>query len=368
MTNPNTDARHVADAADENTAATSATSEPAAPDSPAPASSGDDPTPAIETSETRLRITAVLSLLVALFGAGLFSVRVVEQTREASAAALEQATRAAEVRAADASERRATLAAENSQLQSELRSSSARLERLQREHARTQQQVEALDQALALAKRSATQASAAPGPEAQPIPATASVSADDAHAGGERAEPAHPPPTAASGAENDSSPQPGAPRAGAADAAATAPTLSERWNRYAALQARFTEAGLMVTLSDQALSFAPGSAALPDPRPTALTSALDEVATLLAQQPQLRVEVRGHSDSTGAAEANLQLSQERAAAVADALSEWGVARDRIRTLGRGERAPIAANNTAAGRARNRRVELVLMAETSAGDR
>lgn len=365
MTNPNTDARHVADAADENTAATSATSEPAAPDSPAPASSGDDPTPAIETSETRLRITAVLSLLVALFGAWLFSVRVVEQTREASAAALEQATRAAEVRAADASERRATLAAENSQLQSELRSSSARLERLQREHARTQQQVEALDQALALAKRSATQASAAPGPEAQPIPATASVSADDAHAGGERAEPAHPAPTVASRAENDSSPQPGAPRA---RAAATAPTLSERWNRYAALQARFTEAGLMVTLSDQALSFAPGSAALPDPRPTALTSALDEVATLLAQQPQLRVEVRGHSDSTGAAEANLQLSQERAAAVADALSEWGVARDRITTVGRGERAPIAANNTAAGRARNRRVELVLMAETSAGDR
>jgi len=69
------------------------------------------------------------------------------------------------------------------------------------------------------------------------------------------------------------------------------------------------------------------------------------------------VQVIGHTDSQGEAEANRALSQRRADAVKAALAQAGFDRERIRAEGQGEDVPVADNTTAAGRARNRRVEI-----------
>ena len=71
------------------------------------------------------------------------------------------------------------------------------------------------------------------------------------------------------------------------------------------------------------------------------------------------VQVLGHTDSQGEAEANRALSQRRADAVQAALVAAGIGRARTRADGRGEDAPVADNLTAAGRAQNRRVEIVV---------
>lgn len=87
-------------------------------------------------------------------------------------------------------------------------------------------------------------------------------------------------------------------------------------------------------------------------------AALDQAATLLRQQPALRLSVVGHTDNTGDAGANQQLSAARAEAVRQALVERGIAADRLSAQGVGSMAPVASNDTPDGRARNRRVELV----------
>ncbi len=87
--------------------------------------------------------------------------------------------------------------------------------------------------------------------------------------------------------------------------------------------------------------------------------ALAEVAKLLAADPALKVFVVGHTDGVGAVEANMKLSQDRAEAVVQALVKThGIAAARLRSFGNGPFAPVATNDTDAGRARNRRVELV----------
>jgi outer membrane protein OmpA-like peptidoglycan-associated protein len=92
----------------------------------------------------------------------------------------------------------------------------------------------------------------------------------------------------------------------------------------------------------------------PESRPT-----LDEMAKLLNGQPQLRVFIVGHTDSQGSYEHNMTLSRQRAEAVAAALaSSYRIARGRLYTAGLGYLAPVASNHTEAGRALNRRVELV----------
>ena len=74
---------------------------------------------------------------------------------------------------------------------------------------------------------------------------------------------------------------------------------------------------------------------------------------------ELKLEIQGHTDNVGAAAANLKLSQDRAAAVkAYLVQTFGVAADRLTTAGLGDTKPIADNATDAGRAQNRRVELV----------
>jgi OmpA-OmpF porin, OOP family len=84
---------------------------------------------------------------------------------------------------------------------------------------------------------------------------------------------------------------------------------------------------------------------------------LAHVANSLAQNPDAVIEVRGYTDSQGAAETNRDLSQRRAIAVREVLVQMGVPSTRITAVGYGEEQPIADNATAEGRAKNRRVEL-----------
>jgi OOP family OmpA-OmpF porin len=87
--------------------------------------------------------------------------------------------------------------------------------------------------------------------------------------------------------------------------------------------------------------------------------ALDEVAKMLKANPEMKVYVVGHTDSVGTLEANMRLSEARAAAVAKVLvTEYGISAARVKGLGVGQLSPVASNKTDEGRAKNRRVELV----------
>ncbi|WP_374514467.1 OmpA family protein [Brevundimonas sp.] len=92
---------------------------------------------------------------------------------------------------------------------------------------------------------------------------------------------------------------------------------------------------------------------LPDSRPQ-----IDAVLALLRGQPDLRLAVEGHTDNTGAAAHNRALSEARARSVVAALTSAGVGADRLQPRGFGPDRPVADNQTEAGRASNRRVELV----------
>ena len=84
-----------------------------------------------------------------------------------------------------------------------------------------------------------------------------------------------------------------------------------------------------------------------------------EIAKFLRQQPTAKLYVVGHTDNVGGYDYNIALSQRRAAAVVTALgSSHGVSAARLKAAGTGPLAPVAPNETEAGRARNRRVELV----------
>lgn len=83
------------------------------------------------------------------------------------------------------------------------------------------------------------------------------------------------------------------------------------------------------------------------------------VARNLNQYPNSRIEVVGHTDNTGTAAYNADLSQRRAQSVAGILTAAGVSSGRIVAVGRGESQPIATNSTDTGRAQNRRVEILI---------
>jgi len=84
---------------------------------------------------------------------------------------------------------------------------------------------------------------------------------------------------------------------------------------------------------------------------------LDTFATSLMDNPASNVTVIGHTDSTGSDAVNNPLSLNRAASVRDYVAARGVASSRIAIEGRGSREPLVANDTAANRAKNRRVEI-----------
>jgi len=93
---------------------------------------------------------------------------------------------------------------------------------------------------------------------------------------------------------------------------------------------------------------------------------LNEVARTLASYNQTYIDVLGHTDSTGSDAYNQALSERRAQSVADYLASHGVARARMGIRGYGEAQPIATNDTEAGRAQNRRVEIKVVPVTQPG--
>ena len=111
----------------------------------------------------------------------------------------------------------------------------------------------------------------------------------------------------------------------------------------------------LVVNMPQDLLFAVDSAAL---RPD-LTRDISAIAGNLIRYPNSRIEIVGHTDNSGSAAYNQDLSQRRAVSVAEILRQSGVPSPRITAYGRGEDQPVASNLTPDGRAQNRRVEIII---------
>jgi outer membrane protein OmpA-like peptidoglycan-associated protein len=87
---------------------------------------------------------------------------------------------------------------------------------------------------------------------------------------------------------------------------------------------------------------------------------LDSVGQVLAKYADTTLRVTGHTDSTGSRAYNQTLSERRAGSVADYLVVRGVGRERVLNVGKGPDEPVATNDSAEGRAQNRRVELYVL--------
>lgn len=135
-------------------------------------------------------------------------------------------------------------------------------------------------------------------------------------------------------------------------AAAAQSQLANARQEISDLQAKQTNRGMVMTLSD--VLFDTGRATL---KPGADRD-LDRLAQALKDNPDTRVIIEGHTDSVGGDDYNMQLSEKRAEAVADALQMRGVPADRYEVKGLGKAFPVASNSTQAGRQQNRRVEIV----------
>ncbi len=104
------------------------------------------------------------------------------------------------------------------------------------------------------------------------------------------------------------------------------------------------------------LNFASGSALIEG----ASGVEVDNLAAILKAYPDVKVSIEGYTDSKGNPESNKTLSRNRAEAVSLKLKEQGIAGDRITTQGFGAANPVATNDTAEGRAQNRRIEVVIV--------
>jgi outer membrane protein OmpA-like peptidoglycan-associated protein len=113
-----------------------------------------------------------------------------------------------------------------------------------------------------------------------------------------------------------------------------------------------TENGVLVNMKSEIL-FDSGSAVLKDEA----VAQIEKVADIIAKYSDDRVRIEGHTDSTGTASKNEELSLRRADAVKRVLLGRGVKEAQVTALGMGSTKPLADNKTTAGRAKNRRVEL-----------
>jgi outer membrane protein OmpA-like peptidoglycan-associated protein len=131
-------------------------------------------------------------------------------------------------------------------------------------------------------------------------------------------------------------------------------SLLEQFNRI--LETKDTPRGLVVTMTD--VLFDTGKY---DLRPAA-REGLAKLSGIVLAHPGLNLEIEGHTDSTGGDELNQKLSEQRAEGVRDYLIEQGLNRDSLSAKGFGKTMPIASNQTAQGRQKNRRVELIVSGE------
>jgi len=146
-------------------------------------------------------------------------------------------------------------------------------------------------------------------------------------------------------------PAPAAPEAAAPAPAAAEPGTIEDMAAYLSGTGETTPHAF----SPSPLTFAFGSA-VPTPEST---KTLDEIGTLLKAHPSATIRVESHTDAIGNQEANLNLSQARAESIKNELVDRGVDGARIETAGMGQDLPAASNDTAEGRASNRRSEIVV---------
>jgi len=123
-------------------------------------------------------------------------------------------------------------------------------------------------------------------------------------------------------------------------------------NQLEAMQAQVTARGIVATLSD--VLFDIGEASL---KSSAMTN-MDKIANFMRSYPERQAIVEGHTDNMGDDDFNLDLSRERAFSVQSALVSRGIDASRITTRNLGESMPVADNNTADGRQKNRRVEVI----------
>jgi OOP family OmpA-OmpF porin len=136
-------------------------------------------------------------------------------------------------------------------------------------------------------------------------------------------------------------------------AAAVAVANDRATTELASLQSGFSVKDLLFALNDSVVNFASSSAEVPESMAPFLKSAAADLKQLKAGHV---LEIAGYTDSTGDAAQNLALSQKRAEAVREALINYGADPDMLVAKGYGEADPIASNDTAEGRLKNRRIE------------
>ncbi len=117
--------------------------------------------------------------------------------------------------------------------------------------------------------------------------------------------------------------------------------------------ARITDRGVVVNLPDVLFEFDRADLT------SRANATISEIAVTLKSGPERNIAVEGHTDSVGTMSYNQELSDRRARSVARELERQGISRARLYPRGFGEGDPIASNKTEVGRARNRRVEVII---------
>jgi outer membrane protein OmpA-like peptidoglycan-associated protein len=201
------------------------------------------------------------------------------------------------------------------------------------------------DQDQAAAEKAAQQAAAkAAEQEAAAARAAAEKAAREAAASKAAAEKAEAERIARESAANPTVPK---------EPASQAPRLSQRGP--IALDAKGCQAAVDALIGKENISFQSGSAVLS----ASSGATLEKLKSVLLTCGIAGIEVSGHTDSIGSERSNRTLSQQRAQAIVDFLSKGGVPSEKLVAVGYGSSKPIASNNSAEGRARNRRIELAI---------
>jgi len=142
---------------------------------------------------------------------------------------------------------------------------------------------------------------------------------------------------------------------GVVDANDRCPNEAETFNGFEDSDGCPDEAPIYFPLAHINFKFGTAEISGADPIPV-----LEEVVRIMKDNPNINVEIQGHTDNIGADDANMQLSLRRSEAVKKYLVDRGIAGSRLTTRGFGESRPIDSNDTDLGRARNRRIEFVVV--------